>query len=153
MENKNVTITKSMSAETKKVIGLILIVILGISIAVGSWWVKRKINYSLDYESQVQKQIEENLKSYNFIISELKKEIDYLKQEQDKLKKFIDKNKNIHNNNPLTKMDTDIFSKFQLALNQNRNTDIKDYRKIFKQRLLMKEYDTLRLSIEERQGK
>jgi len=50
-------------------------------------------------------------------------------------------------------MDTDIFLKFKLALNQNRNTDIKDYRKIFKQRLLMKEYDNIRLSIEERQGK
>jgi prefoldin subunit 5 len=98
----------------------------------------------------VQKQIEENLKSYDFIISELKKEIDYLKQEQDKLKKFIDKNKNIHNNNPLTRIDTDIFAKFQLALNKDMNTDIKDYRKIFKQRLLMKEYDSLRLRIEKK---
>lgn len=75
-ENINVTSEKiDATSEKIETIGLVILVAIGAAIlAFGSWYIKREINYSFQYQGKVQEQI-------NNAIAPLQKRIEQLERE------------------------------------------------------------------------
>jgi len=72
-----------MDTDILKKIGLIILaVILVVTIAVASWYFKRQVNYTLQYKSLIQEQIDTSL-------IPLQNSLDKLKLENEKLKLTI----------------------------------------------------------------
>ena len=67
-----------------KIISGILIVILTLGIVYGTWLVKRKVNYSFEYEEQVSKTVKEITDPYEKRILELETRISKLEQQNKK---------------------------------------------------------------------
>ena len=64
-----------------KIISGILIVIFALGIAYGTWLLKRKVNYSFEYEEQVTKTVKEITSPYEKRILELETRISKLEQQ------------------------------------------------------------------------
>ena len=67
-----------------KIISGILIVILTLGIVYGTWLVKRKVNYSFEYEEQVTRTVKEITDPYEKRILELETRISKLEQQNKK---------------------------------------------------------------------
>ena len=67
-----------------KIISGILIVIFALGIAYGTWLLKRKVNYSFEYEEQVTKTVKEITSPYEKRILELETRISKLEQQKKK---------------------------------------------------------------------
>ena len=67
-----------------KIISGILIVIFALGIAYGTWLLKRKVNYSFEYEEQVTTTVKEITDPYEKRILELENRISKLEQQKKK---------------------------------------------------------------------
>ena len=67
-----------------KIITGILLVLLSLGIVYGIWLIKRKVNYSFEYEAQVTKTVKEITDPYEKRILELETRISKLEQQNGK---------------------------------------------------------------------